>query len=62
MDPITYEALTKNPELLQALLQQAHRERAEAVYRLIIVPIKKLFGGQPRAPLARQRKAGGAPA
>jgi hypothetical protein len=43
MDPLTYEALTRNPELIQAILQQAHRERAEAVHRLIIAPIGKLF-------------------
>lgn len=43
MDPLTYEKLTQNPQLLSALLQQAHRERAEAVHRLIIAPIKELF-------------------
>jgi hypothetical protein len=43
VNPITYEALCRNPELLQALLRQARRERAEAVHRLIIEPIKSLF-------------------
>jgi hypothetical protein len=43
MDPLTYEALTRNPELLQAILQQAHRERAEAMHRLIVAPIARLF-------------------
>jgi hypothetical protein len=44
VNPITYEALQRNPELLQALLRQARRERAEAVHRLIIIePIKSLF-------------------
>jgi hypothetical protein len=41
--PITYEAVQRNPELLQALLRQARRERAEAVHRLIVEPIKSLF-------------------
>ena len=43
MDPLTYEALTRNPELSQAIMQQAHRERAEAVHRLIVAPIRKVF-------------------
>ena len=43
MDPLTFEALTRNPELIDALMRQAHRERAEAVHRLIIEPIKSLF-------------------
>ena len=50
MNPITYEALQRNPELLQALLRRARRERAEAVHRLIIEPIKSLFAwSQPKA-------------
>jgi hypothetical protein len=47
MDPITYEALRRNPELLDTLRRQAHRERAEAVHRLIIVPIRRLFSSNP---------------
>jgi len=43
MDPLTFEALTRNPELIQALMAQARRERAKAVYRLIVEPIKSLF-------------------
>jgi len=43
MDPITFESVTRNPELLQALMRQAHRERAEAVHRLIVEPIKSFF-------------------
>ena len=49
MDPLTFEAVTRNPEIIRALMKQAHRERAEAVHRLIIVPIKSLFTrSQPR--------------
>ena len=43
MDPLTFEAVTRNPELIRALMAQARRERAEAVYRLIVEPIKSLF-------------------
>jgi hypothetical protein len=43
MDPATFEAANRNPELRQALEQQARRERAEAIHRLIIVPVLKLF-------------------
>ena len=43
MDPLTFEAVSRNPELIRALMAQAHRERAEAVHRLIIQPIKSLF-------------------
>lgn len=43
MKRLTYEAVQNDPELLEALLQQAHRERAEAVHRLIVAPIGRLF-------------------
>jgi hypothetical protein len=54
MDPLTFEAVTRNPEMIVALMKQARRERAEAVHRLIVEPIKSLFrrprpGVQPRA-------------
>jgi hypothetical protein len=61
MDPITFEAVSRNPELLQALIRQARRERAEAVYRFIVEPIKSLFTlsahHAPRTHLAAARKA-----
>jgi hypothetical protein len=43
MDPLTFEAIARNPELIRALMTQAHRERAEAVRRLIVEPIMSLF-------------------
>ena len=43
MEPLTFEAVSRNPELLQALIRQARRERAEAIYRLIVEPVKSLF-------------------
>jgi hypothetical protein len=48
VDPITYEAVHRNPELLATLHQQARRERAQAVHRLIIVPLKRLFTSMQR--------------
>jgi hypothetical protein len=41
---LTYEALNRNPELLDALVHEARRERAEAVHRLLIAPLKRWFG------------------
>ena len=43
MDPLTFEAISRNPELSRALMAQAHRERAREVHRLIVEPIKSLF-------------------
>jgi hypothetical protein len=48
MDPLTFEAASHNPELVRALMTQAHRERAEAVHRLIIEPIRSFFTRQLR--------------
>jgi hypothetical protein len=45
MDPLTFEAVTKNPELIDAVLRQARRERAAAVHRLIVEPVKRFFSG-----------------
>jgi hypothetical protein len=61
MEPLTYEAVTRNPELMRTLIRRAHRERAEAIYRFIVEPIKSLLtpGGYraPRTHLAAARKA-----
>jgi hypothetical protein len=43
MEAFSYEAFQRNPELLAALLQQARRERAEAMHRLIVAPLTRLF-------------------
>jgi hypothetical protein len=43
MNPLTFEAVSRNPDLIRALMKQAHRERAQAVHRLIVEPIKSLF-------------------
>ncbi|HWI98426.1 MAG TPA: hypothetical protein VNU96_05375 [Burkholderiales bacterium] len=43
MKPLTFEAVTRDPELKQMLIRQAHRERAEAIYRFIVEPVKSLF-------------------
>ena len=40
---ITFEAFIRDPELKRALVRHARRERAEAIYRFIVQPIKSLF-------------------
>jgi len=64
MEPLTYEALSRNPKLIEALMEQARRERAEAVHRLLIAPIARLFGPRHAAGtnLGHPRKACGAAA
>jgi hypothetical protein len=61
MKPLTFEAVTRDPELMQRLIRQAHRERAEAIYRFIVEPVKSLFSlgnhHAPRTHLAAARKA-----
>jgi hypothetical protein len=55
MDPLTFEAITRNPELIRALMTQAHRERAHEVHRLIVEPVKSLlrrFGHRARPAVA----------
>jgi hypothetical protein len=60
MEPLTYETLNRNPELIRALMEQARRERAEAVHRLIIQPIKRLFARPAtRTHFAHSRKGNG---
>lgn len=43
---MSYQDLTQHPELLEALMHRARCERAEAVYRLIVLPIKRLLTGR----------------
>lgn len=43
MERLSTQALQDNPELLEALMRRARRERAEAVHRLIIAPVARLF-------------------
>ncbi len=63
MNPVIYESASRDPELIQALMEQARRERAEAMHRLIVQPIKKLFARHAtRANLGHPRKASGAAA
>lgn len=52
---LTYEAILNDPSLLERIERQAHRERAEATHRLIVVPIKRFFADHAARPhLARQ--------
>jgi len=61
MKPLTFEAVTRDPELMERLIRQAHRERAKAIYRFIVEPLKSLFtlGNHhaPRTHFAAARKA-----
>ena len=45
---LTYEAIQKDPALVDKLVAAARRERAQAVYRLIIAPIIAFFRAPPR--------------
>ena len=40
---MSYEDLMKHPELLEDLLRKARCERAEAMYRLLVLPVKRLL-------------------
>ena len=52
---LTYDAILNDPGLLARIRLDAHRERAETMHRLIIVPIKRFFGDHAARPhLARQ--------
>jgi len=52
---LTYEAILNDPSLLERIRVAAHRERAEAMNRLIVQPIKQLFADHAARPhLARQ--------
>lgn len=51
MENLTYEALRRDPELLDRLLRNARRERAEAIRRLTSAAARALFS-RPRRPSA----------
>jgi hypothetical protein len=52
---LTYEAILKDPSLLEQAHIEARRERARAMNRLIVQPIKRLFTDHAARPhLARQ--------
>jgi hypothetical protein len=40
---LTYQALLDDPRLMDAILVNARRERAQVVHRVIVAPIKKFF-------------------
>ena len=53
MENLTYEAILRNPELLDKILRDARCERAEVTGRLLIVALQALFSRPPR-PAAKQ--------
>jgi hypothetical protein len=36
---LTYEAILNDPNLIERIHAQAHRERAEAMHRLVLAPL-----------------------
>ncbi len=48
MENLTYEALLHDPEVLNRILRDARRERAEATGRLFLVALEKLFSRRRR--------------
>ena len=50
---LTYEALLADPNRVNELLASARRERAQAVHRILIAPLVRLFAQQP--PLRQTR-------
>lgn len=51
----TYEDLLSNPDVLDRIREEAHRERARAMHELVISPIKNFFASHAARPhLARQ--------
>ena len=52
---LTYEAMLSDATLLERIRADARRERAAAVHRLIVEPIKTFFAAHAARPhLARQ--------
>ena len=51
---LTYEALLNDPSLLESIDRQARRERAEAMRRFVVDPIKRIFATHALGHLARQ--------
>jgi len=52
---LTYEAILNDHSLLERVMIDAHRERAETMHRLLVEPIKRLFADHAALPhLARQ--------
>jgi plasmid stabilization system protein ParE len=48
MENLTYEAVLRNPDLLDTIRRDAHRERAEAVHRLILDALRTPLSRAPR--------------
>ena len=44
---VTYEAILKDPSILERIHEDARRERAAAMRRLVGEPVKRLFGSHP---------------
>jgi hypothetical protein len=52
---LTYQDVLDDPSLIRNITAAAHRERANAMHELIVLPIKRLFTDHaPRSHFARQ--------
>jgi hypothetical protein len=49
METLTYEAVLRDPDLLDTIRRDAHRERAETVHRLILDALRTLLSRAPRS-------------
>jgi hypothetical protein len=49
MENVTYDAVRRDPELLHALVQNARRERSQAVHDILSSALRALFP-RPRRP------------
>jgi hypothetical protein len=60
MDHLTYETVRRSPELLAQLLEDARRERSEAVHELVSSALRAFFSRRrPTAALALRPTACG---
>lgn len=53
---LTYEAILNDPRLLERILVEARHERALAVHRLIIAPLKAFFTRRHAPPPQRETR------
>ena len=53
MENLTYEAILRNPEVLDKILREARCERAEVTGRLFLVALQALFS-RPTRPATKQ--------
>jgi hypothetical protein len=53
MESLTYEAILRNPDLLDGLRRNARRERSDTVHRLTLDALRRLFSRPRRGATVR---------